>query len=186
VEAYMAMKATELFLAYGQNQLPKMEGAYIVSSFFDEKSSYSIYEVVSYSTVKNIYLSEEGLTFQTDGNKLYILIEPALYPRKHIEPFRRDFKEQIPYRFSELEIYTAKNQFKVMVSKEPIITYSSFTILKPTGINFSLLFFKLDDVLETINKFFVESLHKEAGIPSVDAKKAAKYIIEGINKFKIW
>ena len=72
----MPVRALDLFEAYAQNQLPKDEG-YIVSSFFHDHSAYSIYEVVSYSGVKSIYVTENGITFQTNGKKLHILIEPA-------------------------------------------------------------------------------------------------------------
>ena len=73
-----------------------------------------------------------------------------------------------------------------MVSGDPIMTYSSFTILKPTGMNFALIFFNLDDVMSTVEFFFAETLHKEAGVPTPDAKKAAKYVVEGLQKFSIW
>ena len=181
----MPIKALDLFQAYAQEKLPK-DGGYIVSSFFDFNSTYSRYEVVAYSTVKNIYLTEAGLSFQTDGNKLFVLVEPANYSRKYIEPVNRDTKEQIPHRFSELNIYTAKNQSKVMVSIEPIITYSSFTILKPTGVNFALVFYNLPEVIKTLEFFFSETLHKEAAVPTPDAKKAAKYVSQGLNKFGLW
>ncbi|MEW5817949.1 MAG: hypothetical protein AB1798_21470, partial [Spirochaetota bacterium] len=100
----MAEKALDLFQAYAQNKLPR-EGGYIVSSFFSSTSSYSIYEVVAYNGVKSIYLTEDGLTFQTDGNKLFILVEPPTYPKKFVEPVSRAKEEQIPHRFNELEIY---------------------------------------------------------------------------------
>lgn len=181
----MAEKALDLFQAYNEDKLPR-EGGYIVSSFFDENSAYSIYEVVAYNGVKSIYQTAEGLTFQTDGNKLFVLVEPSAYPKKYVEPVSRSTGENIPYRFKELEIYTAKNQTKVMVSKEPIITYSSFTILKPSGINFSLVFYNRPEVLDTINFFFSQTLNKEAGLPSVDAKKAAGIVVDGLKKFSIW
>ncbi len=181
----MAPKALDLFQAYAEEKLPK-DGGYIVSSFFDETSAYSRYEVVAYSSVKSLYLAEDGLTFQTDGNKLFILVEPPNYPRKHLEPVSRDTNEQIPHRFSELEIFVAKNQSKVMVSKDPIVTYSAFTILKPSGINFALIFYNRPDVLETLGFFFNQTLHKEAAIGSTDAKKAARLITAGLSKFSIW
>lgn len=181
----MATKALDLFQAYAQNQLPR-EGGYIVSSFFHPTTTYSRYEVIAYSGVKSIYLTEEGLTFQTDGNKLFVLVEPASYPRKFIEPVSRDTEERIPHRFSELDIYTAKNQTKIMVSKNPIMTYTSFTILKPKGINFCFVFYNLPDVMETIGKFFTATLNKEAGIPQTDAQKAAESVINGLKKFTVW
>jgi len=181
----MSAKAIDLFQAYSENRLPR-DGGYIVSSFFSESSPYSKYEVVAYSGVKSIYLSSDGLTFQTDGNKLFVLVEPATYPKKHIEPYNRDSKEEIPHRFSELDIYTSKNQTKVMVSKEPIMSYGSFTILKPSGINFSLLFYNLEDTLDSIEYFFTQTLNKEAQVPRIDSKKAAKLVSNGIKKFTIF
>ncbi len=181
----MAPKALDLFQAYQQEKLPR-EGGYIVSSFFNETSTYSIYEVVAYSGVKSIYLTSEGLTFQTDGNKLFVLVEPATYPRKYIEPFRRDSSQNIPHRFKELEIYTAKNQSRIMVSKEPIISYSSFTIMKPQGVNFSLVFYNTEEILDTLEFFFKETFNQESNIPKSDAREAAKLIKGGVQKFGIW
>lgn len=181
----MDVKALDLFQAYNEDKLPK-EGGYIVSSFFNTRSKYSKYEIVAYNGVKTIYLTDEGLTFQTDGNKVFVLAEPAIYSKKYIEPFRRDTEHQIPHRFSELEIVTAKNQTRIMISKKPIITYSSFTILRPTGVNFSLVFYNREDIFENLTYFFNETLSKEAGVPKSDARTASDKIIEVIKGFTIW
>ena len=179
------VKALDLFQAYNEGKLPQ-DGGYIVSSFFDANSTYSIYEIVAYDNVKSIYAGENGLTFQTDGHKLYVLVEPTNYANKFQEPFTRGQKEQIPHRFSEVDIVTAKNQTKVMISKKPVVSYSSFTVLKPTGINFSLVFYHREDVLETLEFFFTQTLKKEAGVPTIDTKKCARSVINGIKKFKVW
>jgi hypothetical protein len=181
----MAVKAQDLFKAYAENALPS-DGGYIVSSFLDETSTYSKYEIVAYDNVKTVYLSKEGLTFQSDGNKLFILVEPATYPRKYIEPFRRDKEERIPHRFSEVDTLTTRDQAKVMVSKEPVMTYGSFTIMKPTGINYSFIFYARKDVLESMRLFFEKSINQETKIPKSDAKKAAGLIIQGLEKFGVF
>ena len=181
----MPAKALELFKAYAESLLPS-DGGYIVSSFLDENSSYAHYEVVAYNGVKSIVLSQEGLTFQTDGNKLFVLAEPASYAQKHTEPFRRPVKDQMPHRFSELDILTTRTQTKVMVSKGPQMTYGSFTILKPSGVNFSFIFYNLPDVLATITKFFAATLNKEAAVPKAEADKAAQLVVAGLKKFTIW
>ncbi|MDR2759190.1 MAG: hypothetical protein LBB78_07415 [Spirochaetaceae bacterium] len=173
----MAVKAMDLFDAYRQNQLPKDEG-YIISSFFNSNSAYSIYEIVSYSGVKSIYLNDAGLTFQTNGKKVHILVEPASYPSKAIEPYVRSNTEQIPLRFSELEQITAKNQSKIMIAKEPILSFSSFTILKPSGINFALVFYSRPDIFATMRQFFEKTFNQEAGIPQADSKKSAQRVAE--------
>jgi hypothetical protein len=181
----MKAKALELFKAYSESQLPS-DGGYIVSSFLDENSAYSRYEVVAYSGVKSIVLSPDGLTFQTDGNKIFVLAEPPSYPQKATEPFRRNAKEQLPLRFAELDVLKTRNQTRVMVSKTPTLTYGSFTILKPSGINFAFIFYNLPDVLDTIAKFFAATLNKEAAVPKSEAEKASKLVIEGLKKFTIW
>jgi hypothetical protein len=177
----MSVKAMDLFEAFTQDKLPKDQG-YIVSSFFSNKSAYSIYEIVSYSGVKAIYPSSAGLEFQTNGKKLHILIEPASYPQKATEPYLRVNTEQIPKRFVELDILTTKNQSKIMVSKTPIDSFSSFTVLKPTGINFALVFYNLPDLYTTLSLFFEKTFNKEAGIPQADAKKGAQKVAEVVEK----
>lgn len=177
----MAAKAMDLFDAFTKDMLPKDQG-YIVSSFFSDNSAYSRYEIVSYSGVKSIYPTEEGLTFQTNGKKLHILIEPASYPHKAIEPYVRSAHDQIPLRFSELNIITAKNQSKIMIAKKPLLSFSSFTILKPTGINFALVFYHLDDIFDTLELFFEKTFNKEAGIPMADAKTGAKKALEVVRE----
>jgi hypothetical protein len=180
----MSVKALDLFQAYAEDKLPR-EGGYVVSSFLQETSTYSQFEVVAYSAVKSLYLSTEGLTFQSDGNKLFVLVEPATYQKKYIEPFRRDTHEKIPHRFAELDILTTKDQSRLMVSKEPIVTYGSFTILKPTGINFAFIFYKLPDLMASLERFFEKTLNQEARIPRSEAKKAGDLIIQGLGRFKI-
>jgi len=173
----MAVKAMDLFEAYAQDKLPK-DKAYIVSSFINGNTGYSIYEVISYSGVKAIYPDSNGLTFQSSGKKLHLMVEPASYPKKGIEPYLRDKTEQIPLRFKEVEIITAKNQIKIMIGKKPNESLSSFTVAKPTGLNISFVFFDSKDIYTTLAKFFESSFNKDAGIPLNDAKKASVRIAE--------
>ena len=181
----MEAKALDLFQAYSESKMPK-DGGYIVSSFLSETSPYSIFEIIGYSSVKNIYLADNGLTFQSDGNKVFVLVEPVTYSKKYIEPFRRDSKEKIPHRFTELEIITARDQSKVMVSKEPIMSYGSFTIMRPTGLNFSFVFFSRPDVAESLKLFFEKTLNKEANIPRGDASTGAAAILKSLERFSIF
>jgi hypothetical protein len=133
-----------------------------------------IYEVVSYSGVKAIYQEGNGITFQSQGKKMHILLEPASYPHKGIEPYLRDTEEKIPLRFKELEVITSKNQIKVMISKNPIESLSSFTIMKPSGLNISFVFYNAPDVYQTLEVFFEKSFNNDGAVPQTDAKKAAK------------
>jgi hypothetical protein len=175
----MPVKAMDLFEAYSKSALPKDHG-FIVSSFFSQNSAYSRYEIVSYSNVKSIYPNEDGLTFQTDGKKLYLLVEPPNYPNKSVEPFVRSSIDKIPLRFSELELFLSKNQSRVYYAKAAVISYGSFTVMRPSGINFTFCFYHLPDMHQSMQLFFEKTLSKEAGLPLSDAKKVAAGLIEKV------
>jgi hypothetical protein len=181
----MPVKAMDLFDAYAKNALPKDHG-YIVTSSFNNNSVYSRYEIVSYNNVKSIYPSEDGLTFQTDGKKLFILIEPANYPNKGMEPYVRSTAEKIPLRFSELEMHACKNQTRIYWAKEAVVSYGAFTIARPAGINFSFCFYQLPDMHQSMQLFFEKTFSKEASIPFVDAKKVAAAVAEKIKTKMVW
>lgn len=166
-------KIQELFKAYSNNELP-FSGGYIICSFFDDNSTYTRYEVTSYNNVKDIYGTEDGLTFQADGKKIFMLIEPANYANKHIEPAYRDAAHKIPYRNNEIDVLTSARQDRIMIGRQPVITYTSFTVLKTKGHNFSYIFYHADDLIPGFNKFFDESIWKDCRIPKHDAEKGAK------------
>ncbi|HPO03056.1 hypothetical protein K7J14_02820 [Treponema zuelzerae] len=173
----MSLKAMDLFEAYQQNKLPMDEG-YIVSSFFKTTSSYSIYEIVSYSAVKDFYASGNSITLQTNGKKIYVLVEPSNFIQKTVEPYCRAQEFQIPLRFSEANIITAKNQARIIFNKEPQQAISAFTVLRPEGMNFAFLFYSRPDVFKSMELFFSKTLNQEAGIPQADAAKASAEIAE--------
>ena len=171
----------DLFEAYHQDKLPK-DKAYIVSSFINSNTGYTIYEVISYSGVKAIYPEGSGLTFQSSGKKMHILVEPASYPQKATEPYLRDKTELIPLRFKELNLINCKNQTRIYMANKPIESLSSFTVAKPEGFNICFLFYNADDVYKTLAKFFEQTFNKDAAVPQSDAKKAAKEAVEVVEK----
>ena len=171
------IKAIDLFEAYNQDKLPK-DQAYIVSSFVNANTGYTIYEVISYSAVKAIYPDGAGLTFQSSGKKMHILIEPASYPKKANEPYLREKNEQIPLRFKELDVHTTKNQMKIYIAKKPIESLSSFTVARPAGLDICFLFYELPDMYDTLAKFFEQTLSKDAAVPLTDAKASSVKIVK--------
>ena len=181
----MALRAMELYEAYEKNMLPREEG-YVISAFYLPDSPYSILEVISYSEVKNFFASNDSLTFQSNGKKIYILVEPSSYNHKSQEPYVRPSKYQIPLRFNDLNIYTCKNQYKVMYNKEPQMMMTSFTVLKPTGHNFSLIVFQQDDVQQTLAKLFQSALRNESNVPMADSKKIGDDLAEMIVTKLCW
>jgi len=163
-------KVMNLFDAYASDQLPKDQG-YIVSSFINGNTGYSIYEIISYSGVKAIYPDGGGLTFQSQGRKLHILIEPGSYPHKAIEPYLREKQDQIPLRFKELVKHTCKNQSTIYWALKPVESLSSFTVSRPIGFNVSFVFYNKPDIYTTLAKFFEQSFTNDAGLPMSDSRK---------------
>ncbi len=166
----------ELFSAYEKNELPS-DGGYIISTFFDANSTYTKYEVTSYNNVKDIYGTDDGITFQADGQKIFVLVEPSNYPQKHVEPaYRSDF-HKIPYRQKEVEVHVSQRQDRIMVGMEPVMTYTSFTVLKSEGNNYSYILYRTDDLMGAMREFFIKSLWQDANVPKRDAEQATRMIM---------
>ncbi|MDR1179871.1 MAG: transposase [Spirochaetales bacterium] len=167
----------ELFETFKKGEFP-MNGGYIVSAFFHDQSMYSKFEMISYSNVKDIYPSDEGITFQADGQKIFWLVEPSNYPSKATEPTYRTENEKIPYRMNEVEVFTTKRQDRVLIGKKPVFSYTSFTVMQSQGQNYSYIFFMADDIVATMQNYFTKSLYEQAGVPNSDAKKVAQYLTD--------
>ncbi len=179
------LHAVHLFDAYKQGKLPKY-GGYIVSSNFQPDTNYSIFEIAGYDNVQEIRLEGDSLVFKSAGCKLYVLIEPANYPFKNVEPVQRESDKSIPYRFSELFILTTKKHDTIYIGKKPIISYSSFTIVKPRKNDFAILFYNVPDVFENIQEFLASVFNKGVGILKRDSQKAARITVQGIKNFNTW
>lgn len=178
-------KAVSLLKAYMKEAIPS-NGGFIISSNFDTESIYSIFEITAYSVVKDIFRTEEGLQFKTDGNRTHILVEPPIYPGKSLDPTYREDSKSIPYRFYELEIITARKQEQIMIPKEPLNLHTYFTIQDATGDNFTFLFYPTEDVYVAIKKFIADIMYNDCNLEKSDAVEASKLAIETIKKFSIW
>ena len=176
--------AKELFPAYQAGELPKKNG-YVVSTFYHDHSNYTRYELISFDNVKDIYVGDDGLTFQAEGRKIYVLVEPAGWPNNHIEPAYRSDSERIPYRLKELIDYRTRRQDNVYVGREPVITYGSFTIMKPRGQDSSYIFYPVEDVRKNIIEYFRLSLWKQARVPQGDVREVIKIISEVFDKIVV-
>lgn len=177
-------KIIDLFEAYTSGELPR-DGGFIITELLDDSSRYARYEVISYGNVKDIYQIDEGIMFQADGRKLYVLFEPLNYSAKHVEPAYRDDSHRIPYRYKELEIFSTKRQEKVMIAKEPVETYSSFTIANETGLNTSYVVYKDESAYRTILGFFEQSLWKTLSNSRSDSKNACKILKDPLEKVMV-
>ncbi len=189
--------AMELFEAYAQNKLPETQGL-IISAFFKEDSAYSIYEVVSYSDIKDIYMTSDALHFKAKGKKILLIAEPPKFAQKNKEPFKRTNGCKVELSFSESFVNIAESKAKLIFNKKEIDMPDGFEVLKPEGINFSFLFYsnnsennddKNDNEntdsktgIENLADFLIKSLNQEAIIPLADAEKTAKQFLDILNK----
>ena len=145
--------ATALIKAYMTETIPS-DGGFIITAFFTGGSGYAIYEITAYRNVKDIFRTGEGVTFKTDGNRTHILVEPASFTKKYIEPVNREALHAIPYRFNEMTIIPGPKSEKIMIPEKPISLYSSFTILEQQSDYFSFIFHPTKDVYVAMKKFF--------------------------------
>ncbi|MCG8452164.1 MAG: transposase [Spirochaetales bacterium] len=174
----------DLFEAYTNNELPR-DGGYIITERLDDNSRYARYEVISYGNVKDIYRVDEGILFQADGRKVYVLFEPLNYSAKHVEPAYRDDAHRVPYRFKEMDVFATKRQEKVMVGQNPVETYTAFTIANETGLNCSYVVYKDESTIRTLLGFFEQSLWKTLNNSRMDARKACEIIQGPLNEIMI-
>ncbi len=177
-------KFLDTFAAYQTGKLPDQNG-YILSVFYHESAAYTRYELVSFGNVKDIFSGEDGLVFQAEGRKLYVLVEPAGWPTSHIEPAYRTDSERIPYRFKEMIDFTTSRRDHVYIGANPVVTYTSFTVVKPVGQNVSYVVYPSEDVEETILEFFRLPLWKQARVPQSDARRLKKPIGEVFAKMRV-
>lgn len=178
-------KATSLIKAYMTETIPP-EGGFIITAFFSSGTNYSIYEITAYRNVKDIFRTNDGVTFKTDGNRTHMLVEPASFTKKYIEPVNREEGKSIPYRFADMDIIDPNRDIKIMIPLEPIMLYSSFTILEKQGEYFSYIFHPTNDVYVAMRKFIADSLYNDCNVPSRHAKEISARLLETIKKFTIF
>lgn len=171
----MVAKALELFSAYRSGSVPP-GGGYVVSSFMVDGSAYVRYEIVAYRRARSLCLSRQGLTFAADGSRIFVLVEPDGYPDKATEPFQRDAHHRIPHRFAELATVAVRSHSRIMVSKDPVVVSSEFTVAAPAGIDFVFLFLPRHDAVDTIRGFMTETLQQECLVPATGARRAGGLI----------
>lgn len=157
----MTAKWIDLFQGLMQEKIPFGSGGYIVNVRFSDESNYTIFETIGFKNVKNIYQSDDSVTFQSDGYKIYFLFEPRTYPRKHLEPYLRDDKEMIPLRWNELHTIKTPRKDLIYISKEPYISHGSFNIEIPAEGRFVYYLFESEQINENACEFISKVLSKD-------------------------
>jgi hypothetical protein len=177
--------ATSLIKAYMTETIPS-DGGFIITAVFTGGSNYSIYEITAYRNVKDIFRTAEGITFKTDGNRTHILVEPASFTKKYIEPVNREGAGAIPYRFNELAVIKGPKNEKVMIPEKPIMLYSSFTILEQQSDYFAYIFHPTKDVYVAIKKFLADTLYNDCNLGLSVSKEASIKALDAVKKFTIF
>ena len=186
--------------AYNKGILPKIEAGYILSVHTPDikdinKTQNPIkVEIISYSGVKSVQQVEGGVKFLAAGRKMFCLIEPAGYPKSHIEPSLRSTSttEFIPFRFSECEtIFTVNNKFRALMPREARDCFDSFTVDFPDKGDIAILYLVFDEdvngkVLPFVEENFALVLKNTINIRQRDAEKIAKHFIAIVQKFDAW
>jgi len=154
----MSMKWIELYKGLMEGAIPFGSGGYIINVRFQDNSDYTIFETIGFDNVKNIYQSDNSVTFQSDGYKIFITFEPKQYTKKYQEPYLRDSEDQIPLRWNEVDILDLPKKDRVFVSKEPYVSYGSFNIEVPEEGRFVYYIFQNDNIDDYACEFVTKIL----------------------------
>jgi hypothetical protein len=73
-----------------------------------------------------------------------------------------------------------------MTAREPMMLYSSFTILEQASEFFAFIFYPTRDVYIAIRKFLTDSLYNDCNIGRKDALQAAEAVLDVVKSFTIW
>ena len=173
--AHMDAKALDLFQAYVTGKLPWDRG-WAVAAAIDERARAARYDVIAYRHATGFHLSQAGLTVHADGDRLFVLVEPAEHPDQDVEPFLRESPQRIPHCFAELKTLTTADGTRIMMSDRPVCTYAAFDVPRPIGDDFAFLFYDRADLAATVTSFLQRTLHQESGVSPAHAKRAATAI----------
>lgn len=183
----MAIRWIGLFQGLKRGDIDFGNGGLVVSARFHNQSNYSVFETVAFDNIKNIvYGGGETVTFQSDGYRVFMVYEPRSYPRSFQEPYLRDEGQEIPLRWNELEILELPNRNRIFVSKEPFISYGSFTVTRPTDGDFAFYIFDHGaDSLERNTSEFVDRVLKEDfEVPTKTRQAVMALFLENLASFR--
>lgn len=174
----------ELFDGLMKGSIPFGGGGYVCYVHFANQSNYAIIEVIGFRNVKNIFRSESGVNFQSDGYKIYILYEPLAYSRKHVEPYLREDHERIPLRWNELHIVNLPRRDRVFLSREPYVSHGSFNVEAPEQGSFVYYIFDNDKVHKNLETFVFKVLEDDLKIGKASLETIRARLHENLVHFQ--
>ena len=180
----MSKKWIELFKGLYEEAIEFDGKGYIVNAMFDTNSNYTRLEIIAFKNVKNILPSDSGVTFQSDGYKIFLVYEPKTYQYKFQEPYLRSGKQHIPMRWNELDVITLATKDRVFITKEPYMSFGSFTVEKPGAGDFVYYFYETEAVMANLDNFISTILNKDLRIPSAALPEILGIIHRNLDVFQ--
>lgn len=179
----MEKKWVELFQGMMNSEIPFDGSGYILATHFKDSSNYTIFEIIAFKNVKNFIGSEEGVTFYSDGYKIFFLYEPVTYRLRFMEPYLRETGDSIPQRWKELYNMELPSHDRLFISKEPYMSYGSFTIGKPDSGNFVYYFFDYEETRKNMEHFLGKLLVEDLKIPRTVLPQIFEYMNKNLDEF---
>lgn len=111
----------DLFPALRRGLVPTGQGGFIFEGRFHDRSDYSVFTISVFPDLRRIYARPDrgGVDLRTDGHAIVVAYEPAGFHDSFKEPYLREKKAKIPFRFNELHIIDLERKDRLLVSREP-------------------------------------------------------------------
>lgn len=180
----MEKKWVELFQGIAKSEIPFDGTGFILATHFDTQSNYTRIEIIAFKNVKNFVHSGDGITFYSDGFKIFLLYEPVTYRFRFMEPYLRDAKDSIPLRLKELHVMELPNHDRLFVSRQPYMSYGSFNIEKPDTGNFVYYFFDGPELENNLFHFTGKILIDDLKFPRTQVPQVTALIKENLDNFR--
>ncbi len=180
----MALKWIDLFDGLMKEAIPFEENGYIIKATFDqEASNYAVIELIAFKNVKNVAISDSGVTFYSDGYKVYLAYEPVTYRFRYQEPYLRDGIYHFPARFNEIETIEMPKHDKIFISKKPYMSQGSFNVDRPGAGDLTYYIYNNQRVEEHIFQFINSILTDDLRITKSVMPEVNKYIKQNLEFF---
>lgn len=192
-------KAMFLLESYQKGILPEIDAGYIFTVNAPDRDDNERtldpfrLEMISYSGVRAIRQTEEGIEFLSAGRKILAMIEPTHYPHSHVEPAFRSMRstEHMPFRFRECETWmTADDKYRVLLPTNPLQYHDSFTVEFPRKGDVSILYFAFDEnvrevVLPYIRENIQRILRRVVGLPTTESQRISRAFVSNVSRFQL-
>ncbi len=179
----MEIKWIDLFTGLMKGEIPFDGTGYIITANFQPTSTYSIFEIIAFKNIKQFIQADEGVTFYSDGYKIFVLYEPVAYRFRFQEPYLREKTDAIPLRWNELEAFEMPNKDRIHVSKEPYASMGSFYIDRPSQGNLVYYFYERPDLRDNMDQFMTRLMNEELKVPRSKMKDITDLIHTNLDQF---